>query len=143
MIDCRLILSQHGINKTIFRTELLNLFYTSKKSFSAEGILENFSNSVNKVTIYRALEHFENKGLIHKVPDKDGHKKYALCRNNECNSDSHNHNHGHFICFNCNQTFCLDQKQLPKLVCLKGFYVKDLTLTAEGYCKDCYKISIK
>ena len=143
MIDCKLILSQHGISKTAFRTELLNLFYTSKKSFSVEGVLESFSNSVNKATIYRALEHFEKKGLIHKVPDKDGHKKYALCRHGECNSRSHNHNHGHFICFNCHQTFCLDQKTMPKLSCLKGFYVEGISLTAEGYCKDCYKINVK
>ena len=139
MIDSKLILSQSGISKTVFRTELLNLFYKSKKSFSVEGILENFSNSVNKATIYRALEDFENKGLIHKVPHKDGYKKYALCRQNECNTSSHNHNHGHFICFNCNQTFCLDETKFPDITCLKGFYVEEMKFTAEGYCKDCYQ----
>ena len=143
MIDCELILSQHGISKTVFRTELLSLFYKSEKSFSVEGVLESFSNTVNKVTVYRALEHFEKKGLIHQVPDKYGCKKYALCRHNECSSDSHNHNHGHFICFSCNQTFCLDQKKMPELTCLRGFYVEDLTLTAEGYCKDCYKNNVR
>lgn len=143
MSNCKLILSRHGISKTTFRTKLLNLFYTSKKSFSVEGVLECFSNSVNRATIYRALEDFETKGLIHKVPDKDGYKKYALCRQSECDSNSHNHNHGHFICFSCNQTFCLDQKTIPQLSCLKGFYVEDISLTVEGYCKDCYKINVK
>ena len=139
MIDSKLVLSQYGINKTIFRTELLDLFYKSQKSFSVEGLLEVFSNSVNKVTIYRALKHFENKGLIHKVPDKDGLHKYALCRDKECSINLHNHNHGHFVCFNCNQTFCLDEIKFPEVKCLKGFHIQSLKLIVEGYCEDCYK----
>ena len=136
-MNYKLILSQHGISKTLFRTELLELFYKSKKSFSVEGILDKFSNSVNKVTIYRALENFESKGLIHQVPDKNGFKKYALCRKDECTAILHNHNHGHFICFKCNQTYCLDLVQLPKLSSLENFHVHNFNLTLEGLCKSC------
>ena len=139
MYDCKSILSKHGISKTQFRTELLNLFYKSKTSFSVDSILESFVHSVNKATIYRALDHFESKGLIHKVPDRNGLKKYALCSSNECSIGSHNHKHGHFICFSCNQTFCLDDMKMPEITCIKGFYVKEINFTAEGYCKDCIK----
>ena len=69
----------------------------------------------------------------------DGLQKYALCRAQECSVSYHNHNHGHFVCFNCDQTFCLDEMRLPEITCLKGFYVENLKLTAEGYCQDCYK----
>ncbi len=143
MSEYNYILSNNGISKTKFRTDLLNLFYESNKSLSIEDIMKIFSNSINKVTIYRALEHFENKGLIHRVPDKDNLKRYSLCRNNECSATSHNHNHGHFICYACNQTFCLEEMGSPEITCLKGFYVHELKLTAEGYCQDCYKLSIK
>ena len=139
MNNIKLILSEHNISNTKFRTNLLNLFYSSERSLSVEDILNNFNSSINKVTIYRCLADFEKKGLIHKVPDNNNLKRYALCNQNECNSTSHSHNHGHFICYSCNQTFCLDKIKVPDTSYIKGFYVKELKLTAEGYCSDCYK----
>ena len=47
--------------------------------------------------------------------------------------------HGHFICYECDQTFCLDDVKSPDLSDLKGFHVKDLKLIVEGYCKECYQ----
>ena len=138
IMDVKLILSKHGISRTRFRTDLLNVFYKTKKSFSIEEVEENFT-SINKATIYRALKHFEKKGLIHLVPTKNGLKKYALCNRKECSATAHNHNHGHFICYECDQTFCLDDVKSPDVSNLKGFHVKDLKLIVEGYCKECYQ----
>ena len=139
LLDAKFILSENGISRTEFRTELLNLFYSSKMSLSVEDILNHFDNSINKVTVYRSLESFENKGLIHKVPDSNNLKRYSLCKEDECNASSHKHNHGHFICYSCNQTFCLEEIKTPDIICMKGFYIQELKLTAEGYCQDCYK----
>ncbi len=139
LLDHQSVLSQNGISCTQFRTELLNLFHSSNKSLSVNDIVNYFDNSINKVTVYRSLDSFENKGLIHKVPDANNLKRYSLCRENECNANSHNHNHGHFICYSCNQTFCLEEIKSPEITCMKGFYIQELKLTAEGYCKDCYK----
>ena len=137
--DAQSILSANGISRTEFRTELLNFFYSSSKSLSVDDILNHFDNSINKVTIYRSLESFEKKGLIHKVPAVNHVKKYSLCKENECDSSSHNHNHGHFICYSCTQTFCLEEMKSPDIISPKGFYIQELKLTAEGYCEDCYK----
>tara|TARA_B100001758_G_scaffold50625_1_gene41138 strand:+ start:24481 stop:24924 length:444 start_codon:yes stop_codon:yes gene_type:complete len=137
-IDAQSILSKNGISRTQFRTELLNFFYSSNKSLSVDDILKYFDNSINRVTVYRSLESFESKGLIHRVPDYNNLKRYSLCRENECSSTLHNHNHGHFICYSCNQTFCLEEIKSPDITRLKGFYIQELKLTVEGYCKDCY-----
>jgi len=139
VIESKSILSENGINRTKFRTDLLNLFYTTKVSLSIYDILKHFKNSINKVTVYRSLESFEKKGLIHKVPDSNNLKRYSLCNEKECNASSHNHNHGHFICYSCNQTFCINDIKSPDITCLKGFYVQELKLTLEGYCRDCRK----
>ena len=138
-LDFQSILSEKGISRTQFRTELLMLFYSSNKSLSVDDILKYFNNSINKVTIYRSLESFENKGVIHKVPDNNNRRKYSLCKENECNADSHKHNHGHFICYSCHQTFCLEEIKSPEIISMKGFHVQELKLTAEGYCQDCHK----
>ena len=136
-MDYKTILSQNGLSQTKFRSDLLNLFYTSKKSLLVQDILNHFKNSIDKVTVYRSLDSFEKKGLIHNVPDKRNLKRYALCNHEKCSSTNHNDNHSHFICFACEQTFCLDQIKLPDLSYLKGYYIKNLKLTLEGYCNKC------
>ena len=88
--DAELILSKSGISRTKFRTNLLNLFIDSNKSLSVDEIMDFFENSINKVTVYRSLDCFENKGIIHKVADSKNHKRYSLC-NDQCNINSHNH----------------------------------------------------
>ena len=64
--------------------------------------------------------------------------RYSLCNADECSSSLHKHNHGHFICNNCNQTFCLDNYKSPDIKLKEGFYISSLKLILEGYCKDCY-----
>ena len=139
MDSIKLILSENNISNTKFRADLLSLFYSSRRTLSVEDILSNLYSSINRVTVYRCLEDFENKGLIHKVPDNNNIKRYALCNKEECSSSSHNHNHWHFVCYSCSQTFCLENTKLPDISYIKGFYVKQLKLTAEGYCSDCYE----
>ena len=130
------ILNQYGLSKTPFRINLLKIFHESKKSLSIDEILNFTNQSINKVTVYRALESFEKKGLIHQVPDKNNLKRYSLCTN-QCSINEHNHKHGHFICDNCNETFCLDDMPNPDFSFLKGFYIKQLNLTLEGLCQKC------
>ena len=135
-VNTKLILSKHGISRTKFRSDLLSLFYI-ERSLTVEGILQYFKNTIDKVTVYRSLESFETRGLIHKVPDIKNLKRYSLCVEQECSIDSHNHNHGHFICHTCNQTFCMRDVNLP-IITSKDFYIQELKLIAEGYCQDCY-----
>ena len=101
-------------------------------------IANSLSNSINKVTIYRALDAFENKGLIHQVPDIKNIKRYSLCNLDGCNTNSHYNSHGHFICYSCNQTFCLESISASNENLFKGFHVKEINLIAEGFCKNCY-----
>ena len=135
-IDIGAILSKHSLSKTPFRMELLALFYSSNKSLSVDEIIYNSSNEINKVTVYRALESFEETGLIHNVPCKKNLKRFSLCKE-ECTPYQHTHNHGHFICNECDQTYCLENVKMPKLVPLKNFTIQQYQLTLEGICNDC------
>lgn len=138
IIDYSLILSKHGVNKTKFRVTLLNLFYKIGGSLTVEDIMRSTFNLFNKATIYRALECFEKKGLIHKVPDINNLIRYSLCSNNECGTNFHSHSHGHFICNRCDQTYCLENSDSLKSRYLNGFYIKKQILILEGYCDNCY-----
>lgn len=131
------ILAKNRLSKTKFRIHLLNLFY-DKESLTVKEVMNKSSNLINKVTIYRALESFEEKGLIHKVPSSNNIIRYSLCNADECIASLHKHNHGHFICNNCNQTFCLENYKSPDIKPIEGFHINSLKLILEGYCKDCY-----
>ena len=136
MEDLQAILQEHSLRKTAFRMELLELFYDSRSSLTAEEIKNKVGATNDKVTIYRALESFEKSGLIHRVPDKSNLTRYALCHS-DCNSNEHVHNHAHFICNSCNETFCIDEIAIPLIKDTKGFRIKSSKLTLEGDCPDC------
>lgn len=126
----------HGLKKTPLRNTLLSLFYDVKSSLTVEEIKGKLEESRDKVTIYRALSAFEKSGLIHRVPDKSNLIRYALC-NSKCSTHEHSHNHAHFICNNCNKTYCIDEIQLPNIENTKGFEITNTKLTLEGVCPYC------
>lgn len=129
-------LSAHGLRKTPFRIELLELFMKNKHSLSHHDIKENIQSTKDKVTIYRALDSFLEKGLLHKVPDANNVSKYALC-SSQCSHEKHEHNHAHFICNNCEKTYCIETIKLPLVKNTEGFRITNSKLTLEGECPDC------
>lgn len=136
MEDIDKTLRGHGLKKTAFRIELLNLFFDSHSSLTVEEIKKKAKTTKDKVTIYRALDAFEKSGLIHRVPDKANLTRYALCHT-DCNNDKHIHNHAHFICTHCDETYCIDDIKIPTIKNAKGFNIKASNLTLEGECPEC------
>lgn len=134
------ILHAHGLRKTNFRVELLALFEGSDSSLSVDEIKSRIVSTNDKVTIYRALDSFEKSGLIHKVPDKSNLTRYALCHS-ECSNHGHNHNHAHFICVSCEETFCIDEVEIPLIDIPQGYHVNQANLTLEGECAKCNETS--
>ena len=135
-IDFGIILSRNGLSKTTFRKTLIKLFYQSKSSLSIDEIINNISYKVDKVSVYRALNAFEENGLIHKVPDKDNLMRYALCQS-ECSSTKHSHNHAHLLCNKCNTTYCLNDFKIPLETKYKDFIISHAKIILEGSCIDC------
>ena len=109
------------------------------KSTDSTLLVANISRLTRNAAFLLNLRDSGVKFIAADMPDANNLKRYSLCSENECNANSHNHNHGHFICYSCNQTYCLEEIKSPEITCMKGFYIQVLKLTAEGYCKDCYK----
>ena len=135
-IDFGKVLSNHGLSNTAFRRKLIKLFHKKKHSLSVDDVLNSLKFSINMASVYRALNSFEKNGLIHKVPSNNNVIKYALCRS-ECAPDKHLHNHAHFLCSNCNETYCVHDFKIPKIKEYKGFEIKNLKIVLEGNCVDC------
>ena len=127
---------KYGLKKTSFRKELLIFFQSSSSSLTVKKIIKKFASSVDKVSIYRALNSFEKSGLIHKVPDKNNLVRYSLC-SSECGPGKHSHDHAHLLCSICDETFCLDDFLLPNIKSHNGYVINNYKIILEGSCLSC------
>ena len=127
-------LKRHKLRVTPGRLELLSLLLDNKNALS-QSFIQNEFNKMDRVTLYRILGVFQDKGIIHKITDEKGAAHFALCKE-ECSSNGHKHHHIHFECDNCHTIYCVDSPAL-KLGQLSNYNVRELDIKAKGNCVDC------
>ncbi len=136
MTQIQKILKKHDLRNTAIRKSLLQVFLDKKVALSHGEIEQLFQGDFDRVTIYRTLKTFDEKGLIHRVIDDGAVVKYALCEE-ECEAHHHKDNHVHFKCGSCEQTFCLHHIPVDKFELPKGFQATDYQLLVLGTCGEC------
>lgn len=131
------LLKQHGLRKTAFRKEVLSIFLQHEGKAIANTIIEEALVNYDRITLYRTLKSFEEKGLVHIAVDGSDQTKYALC-GRDCDEDQHTDTHAHFNCSTCGSTTCLDDlsKRLNELV-PHGYKVREFQIAFNGVCKQC------
>lgn len=130
------MLDEHKLRKTPVRERVLGLFIDNTHALSHSDIEQTLSGEFDRVTIYRTLTSFTEKGLVHKIPAENGVARYALCKD-ACDEKEHHHSHVHFSCIQCGQTFCLEQVHVPSINLPKGYKFTELNYLASGTCKEC------
>lgn len=129
------LLTVKGIAPTAMRILVLEYLQKQTAAVSLHG-LENDFRHADRTTLYRTLKTFEEKGLIHSIQDGTEATKYALCAD-ACKEGSHYDLHLHFYCYRCKQTYCLPRHQVPDISVPENFQLKELSLTAKGFCDRC------
>lgn len=129
------ILSKHKLRKTNVRVGVLHAFLENAFALTHNEI-ENQFDYIDRITLYRTLKTFEEKGIIHLAPDGTDTNKYALC-NKECNEHSHNDYHAHFSCKTCNTTICLEEVTIPNIKIPSGFVLENSNIILTGKCQKC------
>jgi len=129
------LLKTFRLRSTPSRQEILHLFLEKNYALSHGDIEREISNALDRVTVYRTLKTFLDKGLIHKVLDDEGSLKYALC-NDACTVTGHHHDHIHFKCTRCGQTNCLNI-EVPAVRLPKGYKASEINLLIQGTCEHC------
>jgi Fur family transcriptional regulator, ferric uptake regulator len=135
MKDTNALLKEFHLRTTSGRIEVLELFLKKSYALSHSDIERDMPANFDRVTLYRTLRTFLEKGLVHKVLDDEGGLKYALC-DHQCSTTTHHHNHVHFKCSGCGQTTCLNLA-IPDIKLPKGFLIKDANLLIQGICPKC------
>lgn len=129
------LLKQHKLRKTPARVEILELYAGTPHAMS-HGDVERQLDEMDRVTIYRTLATFEEKGIIHRAYDGGGVVKYALC-GTDCSAHHHNDEHLHFSCVQCGNTYCIEGYSVPEVKTPKGYIMNEVFLFAKGTCKTC------
>ncbi|MEO6405586.1 MAG: transcriptional repressor [Ferruginibacter sp.] len=130
------ILKKNGLSITDSRKKILELFNDSESALAHADIENSTNTSFDRVTVYRTLQTFVEKGIIHQIPTTDNNVLYALCKDN-CPEGHHHDNHVHFICCNCEKTICLDDVTVPDVKLPKGFKPLQSAMTVTGICDEC------
>ena len=129
------ILHRRQLSSTESRRKILTLFLNSNDALTHGDIEKEVGEKYDRVTIYRTLQTFEEKGIIHSIPTADNSIKYALCK--ECEEGHHHDDHVHFICTNCDKTICLDDVVSPKIDLPAGYVAENVQVVIHGICKEC------
>ncbi len=129
------LLKEFRLRSTPNRVAILNIFLRKHHAIGHADIEKNTPADFDRVTIYRTLKTFLDKGLIHKVLDDEGGLKYALCTE-ACSSSNHHHDHVHFKCNICGQTSCLSI-DVPSVKLPKGYKSTEFNLLIQGICATC------
>ncbi len=136
MNDLLDILKKNQLSVTGSRKKILELFLKSPGALAHADIEKNTGESFDRVTVYRTLQTFTEKGIIHNIPTTDNSILYALCKHN-CEAGHHHDNHVHFICTQCGKTSCLDDVTVPEVKLPKGFTPEVSEMVVKGVCVDC------
>ena len=130
------LLKRSDLSVTESRRKILHLFLEQTGALAHGDIERKAGEKFDRVTVYRTLQTFVEKGIIHTIPTAGNSIRYALCKD-ECTGGHHHDHHIHFVCSQCDNTYCLDDVVTPDIKLPKGYQAEHVEVVVEGVCKNC------
>lgn len=130
------ILKRNQLSVTGSRKKILELFLANNGALAHRDIEKKTGEKFDRVTVYRTLQSFLDKGIIHSIPTADSSIQYALCKD-DCSKGHHQDDHIHFLCISCGNTTCLDEVHIPEIKLPNGFRSQQTEVVVSGKCQEC------
>ncbi len=134
--DIENILTSYSLKRTKVRKDVLSLFFHFNYALSQSDIIKELKYAYDEATIYRTINIFESKNLIHKIPDNLKKSSYAVnkeLKTGKCSGDIHIH----FHCDNCGHNFCISPEADIKVKMPDNLLVNFVNIIANGLCSKC------
>jgi Fur family ferric uptake transcriptional regulator len=134
--DALLTLQKAGISKTSQRLAVLDILLKATMPLSVNTIRQALETkaSIDKVTVYRILSLFRQRGIIREIASAGGANYFEI-------ATLENPLHPHFSCRNCGAFTCLAPlpfTQAPELILSKDDYSIDhIEINISGLCACC------
>jgi len=130
------ILKRNQLSVTDSRTKILEQFLLQNGALAHADIEKKSGEHFDRVTVYRTLQTFVDKGIIHTIPTADNSIRYALCKD-ACSEGHHQDHHVHFVCSQCGTTLCLEDIAVPDVKLPTGYESTLVEVVVNGVCKEC------
>ncbi|MEO7449693.1 MAG: transcriptional repressor [Chitinophagaceae bacterium] len=130
------LLKRNQLSITDSRSKILELFLLQNGALAHSDIEKKSAAGFDRVTVYRTLQTFVEKGIIHTIPTADNSILYALCKD-ACTEGHHHDHHVHFVCSECSNTMCLEDITVPDVRLPAGYQATQVEVVINGVCKDC------
>lgn len=127
-------LKEKQVRSTTMRLLVLEMLSRQASAISLQDLEAAFEKA-DRITLYRTLKTFEQKGVVHSIEDGTGATKYALCEPG-CECAPHDL-HVHFHCSGCAETYCLPKSRIPDLNLPAGYELEEVNLVVKGTCSRC------
>ncbi|MBW1992145.1 MAG: transcriptional repressor [Deltaproteobacteria bacterium] len=134
--DFRGLLERHQVRVTPLRLAVLEALGSASRAFRVREILAHIRRRrrVHKVTVYRILEDFSQRGFVRKIPVEGKAARFELA----C---EHHPPHPHFQCRACGEVECLEPVPLEQvwqeLRGPLGHRADRLEIRVAGLCRRC------
>lgn len=134
------LLRRASLRRTPVRVGVIELLAKSTEPMGVPEMLEHLPRDTDAVTVYRTLNTFTRKRLVHRVRGEDQTWRYALSTG--ADERASQHQHPHFVCEGCGAVQCLEEAKVPaKLLATMriahGYDVTYAEVVLHGTCPRC------
>ena len=129
------ILNRKDVQPTANRILVLKELLEASRPVSLADLEQQLGFSMDKASIFRVLELFFEKDIVHVIEDGSRSFKYELCQSNDRHTVSDSH--AHFYCERCRKTFCFKAVNVPLIDMPDGFYARSVNYVIKGVCPQC------
>jgi Fur family ferric uptake transcriptional regulator len=109
VVDPALLLREASLRVTPVRLGVLSVLGRAKGPVDVPDILADLPDRTDAVTVYRTLNTFVRKKLVHRVRGEERSWRYALGQP----ASGPQHQHPHFVCDACGRVECLSTAEVP------------------------------
>ena len=133
------LLEKKGIRLTSNRILIIKELSNAKSPLSLADLEACLGYTLDKASIFRVLELFARKELVHVIEDGSRSQKYEICHGHGQHSISDQH--VHFYCENCKEIICMESVKVPMVKLSEGFEAQSVNYVVKGICARCNKKS--
>jgi Fur family ferric uptake transcriptional regulator len=130
--DLKTILKRYHISITRPRLAILEVFLQANEALTYDYFLNHPFLQLNRVTIYRVLNLFSDKNIIHRIPATDNINRYLL-------QEASTIVHSNFMCTKCKKIIPLETVVSPKVKMPKDYIQQNVEVIIGGLCASCNK----
>ena len=128
------ILRKAGLKATGVRIAILEILLEAPEPLAHRDVLKRAGRQgLDRVSAYRSLQAFVEKGIAHRLVTEDRVGRFALSGGNRSHPL-----HPHFLCRSCGKVECLTRIRMPAVTRGKlGHRIEEQFWYLRGVCSQC------